>query len=288
MPEIHAPHPAALRRSRRLLVARHTRITRLTHWINLFCVIVLLMSGLQIFNAHPALYWGQTGADPGQAAFAIGADDSGDGPPVGFARIGSSVLKTTGILGVSRNASGGTVERAFPRWATLPSWRDLALGRRWHFFFAWTFAANLLIYLLAAIVSGHLWRDLLPSRQQLRAHALLDDVANHLRLNFPRGEASLGYNPLQQLAYLTVIFVLLPLMILTGLSMSPGMDAILPQLVDLFGGRQSARTIHFITATLIVLFVFVHVAMVLLAGPLNELRGMITGKFAISVEDDNG
>jgi thiosulfate reductase cytochrome b subunit len=288
MPEIPAAHPGSSRRPRLLLVARHTRITRLTHWINLLCVIVLLMSGLQIFNAHPALYWGQTGADPGQAAFAIGADDSGDGPLAGFARIGSLALKTTGILGVSRNASGDTVERAFPRWATLPGWRDLALGRRWHFFFAWAFAANLLIYLLAAIASGHFWRDLLPSRQQLRARALLDDVANHLRLKFPRGEASRGYYPLQKLAYLTVIFILSPLMILTGLSMSPGMDAILPQLVDLLGGRQSARTIHFITATLIALFVFVHVAMVLLAGPLNELRGMITGKFAIFVEDDHG
>jgi thiosulfate reductase cytochrome b subunit len=161
------------------------------------------------------------------------------------------------------------------------------LGRRWHFFFAWAFVANLLVYLVAAIASGHFWRDLLPSKQQLRPRALLKDLANHLRLNFPRGEASGGYNPLQKLTYLAVIFVLLPLMILTGLAMSPGMDAIVPWLVDLFGGRQSARTIHFIAAGLIVLFVFVHVAMVLLAGPVNELRSMITGRFAIFVVDDH-
>jgi thiosulfate reductase cytochrome b subunit len=275
-----------VQRSRRLLVYRHARITRLTHWINLLCVTALLMSGLQIFNAHPALYWGQFGADADRPAFEIGTNESGDGPQVGFARIGSATFETTGILGVSRNASG-TVQRAFPRWATLPSWRDLALGRRWHFFFAWLFVANLLAYFVAGIASGHLRRDLLPSGQQLRPRSLLKDVLDHLRLKFPHGEKARHYNPLQKLTYLGVIGVLLPLMILTGLTMSPGMDAILPWLVDIFGGRQSARTIHFVAASLIVLFVFVHVAMVFLAGPVNELRSMITGRFAINVEDDH-
>jgi thiosulfate reductase cytochrome b subunit len=288
MSEIRAADPGLpLRRPRRLLVDRHTRVTRLTHWINLLCVTMLLMSGLQIFNAHPALYWGQSGADADRPLFEIGADDSGGGPPAGFARIGSSTFKTTGILGVSGNASGEVVPRGFPRWVTLPSWRDLALGRRWHFFFAWAFVGNLLVYLVAAIAGGHFWRDLLPSKQQLRPRSLLKDLADHLRLKFPRGEAARGYNPLQRLTYLAVIFVLLPLMILTGLAMSPGMDAIVPWLVDLFGGRQSALTIHFIAAGLIVLFVFVHVAMVLLAGPVNALRAMITGRFAIFVEDDH-
>src|ERR1700730_6607191 len=115
------------------------------------------MSGLQIFNMHPSLYWVQSGAHAHRPPFEIG--DSGDAPPAGFARIGSSTFKTTGILGVSRNASGEVVQRGFPRWVTLPSWRDLALGRRWHFFFA---AANLLVYLAAGIVGGHFWRDLLP------------------------------------------------------------------------------------------------------------------------------
>jgi hypothetical protein len=100
--------------SRRLLVYRHARITRLTHWINLLCVTALLMSGLQIFMAHPALYWGQFGADADRPAFEIGTNESGDGPQVGFARIGSATFETTGILGVSRNASGDTVQRAFP------------------------------------------------------------------------------------------------------------------------------------------------------------------------------
>ena len=162
MSEIRAADQALPLR-RRLLVDRHTRVTRLTHWINLLCVTVLLMSGLQIFNAHPALYWGQSGADADRPLFEIGADDSGGGPPAGFARIGSSTFNTTGILGVSRNASGEVVLRGFPRWVTLPGWRDLALGRRWHFFFAWVFVANLLVYLVAGLASGHFWRDLLPS-----------------------------------------------------------------------------------------------------------------------------
>jgi len=149
------------------------------------------------------------------------------------------------------------------------------------------FVANLLAYFVAGIASGHLRRDLLPSGQQLRPRSLLKDALDHLRLKFPHGEKARHYNPLQKLTYLGVIGVLLPLMILTGLTMSPGMDAILPWLVDLFGGRQSARTIHFIAASLITLFVFVHVAMVLLAGPVNELRAMITGRFAIFVEDDH-
>jgi thiosulfate reductase cytochrome b subunit len=271
---------------RALLISRHSLITRVTHWINLLCIILLLMSGLQIFNAHPALYWGHSGANPSQALFEVGAH----GPkrnPAGFTRVGASTFDTTGIFGVSRNANGQEVVRGFPRWMTVPSWRDLGLGRRWHFFFAWLFAANLLLYLLAAIVSGHLRWDLLPAPNQLRPSSLFRDIADHLRLKFPRGDAARHYNPLQKLSYLAVIFVLLPAMVLTGLTMSPGMDAIFPWLVDLFGGRQSARTIHFIAASLIVLFVLVHVVMVILAGPRNELRSMITGKFAISPGDNH-
>ena len=124
---------------------------------------------------------------------------------MGFTRIGSSTFETTGILGVSRNAAGECVQRGFPCWVTLPSWRALAWGRRWHFFFAWLFVANLLVYLAAGVASGHLRRDLLPSPAQLRPRSLLQDVADHLRLKFPRGEAARHYNPLQKLAYLAVI-----------------------------------------------------------------------------------
>ncbi|WP_312164892.1 cytochrome b/b6 domain-containing protein [Phenylobacterium sp.] len=262
------PPPASM------LVRRHGLVTRVTHWVNLAAVVVLLLSGLQIFNAHPALYWGDvsTFADPWVSLFA--AERGGQG--VGVTKVGSAYFETTGVLGFS----DGEV-RGFPAWATLPSYRSLADGRRWHFAFAWLFVLNGLVYVGGGLIGGHIRRDLLLARDQAAARHLLREIADHARLRFPKGPAALRYNALQKLAYLAVIFGLLPLMVLTGLSMSPGMNAGLPWLPELFGGRQSARTIHFICAGLIVLFVLVHVAMVLVAGPVNGLRAMITGRFAV-------
>jgi thiosulfate reductase cytochrome b subunit len=277
--------PQASIPSGRRLVQRHAFATRITHWINALCLTVLLGSGLQIFLAHPALYWGQYGADADRPAFEIGAETSADGAQKGFVRLGSATFDTTGKLGLIRGADGDFSERALPRWATIPGWRSLTLGRRWHFFFAWLFVANLVAYYIFGLINGHLRRDLVPTRQQLHPREILTDIIDHLKLKLPKGEAARHYNPLQKFAYLGVIALLLPTMVLTGLTMSPGMDAILPWLVELFGGRQSARTIHFIAATLLVLFVIVHLAMVLLAGPINGVRAMITGKLAISTED---
>ncbi len=256
----------------RLLVHRHGLVTRTTHWINLAALIVLLLSGLQIFNAHPALYWGEvsTFARPWVSMFA--AERGGEA--VGITKIGSTYVETTGVLGFS-----GDEVRGFPAWATLPSYRSLADGRRWHFAFAWLFVLNGLVYLSAGLIGGHVRRDLLPARDQLTPRHLAREIADHARLRFP---ASRRYNVLQKLTYLAVIFVLLPMMVLTGLSMSPGMNAGFPWLPELFGGRQSARTLHFISAGLIVLFVLVHVAMVIVSGPLNSLRAMITGKYAVA------
>jgi thiosulfate reductase cytochrome b subunit len=273
--------------SRRRLVPRHALATRVTHWINAICLTVLLGSGLQIFMAHPALYWGQYGADADRPAFEIGAETSANGAEKGFLRLGSTTFDTTGKLGLMPNADGDLTERAFPRWMTIPGFRSLALGRRWHFFFAWLFVANLATYYVFGLINGHLRRDLVPTRQQLRPREIWGDIVDHLKLKFPKGEGARHYNPLQKFAYLGVIALLLPLMILTGLTMSPGMDAALPWLVELFGGRQSARTIHFIVANLLVLFVIVHLIMVVLAGPINGVRAMITGKLAISEEDDH-
>ena len=278
--------PQAPASSGRRLVQRHAFATRITHWINALCLTVLLGSGLQIFLAHPALYWGQYGADADRPAFEIGAETSADGAQKGFVRLGSATFDTTGKLGLIGNADGDFSERAFPHWSTIPGWRSLALGRRWHFFFAWLFVANLAAYYIFGLINGHLRRDLVPTRQQLRPREILADIVDHLKLKFPKGEAARHYNPLQKFAYLGVVALLLPTMILTGLTMSPGMDAILPWLVELFGGRQSARTIHFIAATLLVLFVIIHLVMVLLAGPINGVRAMITGKLAISTEDE--
>lgn len=256
------------------LVHRHSLIVRLTHWLNLLALAVLLTSGLQIFNAHPALYWGDvsTFSKPWVAMVAVERGDQA----VGLTKLGPALFETTGVLGFS----DGQV-RGFPAWTTLPSYRSLADGRRWHFFFAWIFVLNGLVYLLAGLARGHFRRDLLLDSDQRRLRHLGREIADHARLRFPKGQEARRYNGLQKLSYLAVIFLLLPLMVLTGLSMSPGMNAGFAWLPELFGGRQSARTIHFLSASLIVLFVVVHVLVVLLSSPWNSLRSMITGRFAI-------
>lgn len=284
MTQIATAEPIAEGR-KRVYVRRHALATRITHWINALCILFLLPSGLQILMAHPAFYWGQYGSDRDRPAIEIGAKETGDGAPIGFLRIGGSTFETTGYLGAVKDSDGDWHERALPYWATLPSYRSLALGRRYHFFFAWLFVTNLAVYYAFGLAGGHLRRDLVPTRKQLAPRALLGDIVHHLKLQFPKGEAARHYNTLQKLAYLGVVAVLLPTVILTGLTMSPGMDAILPWLVDLFGGRQSARTIHFIAASLIVAFILVHLVMVVLAGPINEVRSMITGKLKIISEE---
>ncbi len=263
-----------------VLVQRHSALVRVTHWLNVLCLTVLLLSGLQIFNAHPALYWGQYGADSDHAAIEIGAVE-GEGGLRGVTRIGGLFVPTTGVLGASAGPSGELTARAFPAWLTLPSYQDLSAGRRWHFFFAWAFVLNGLAYLAYGIAAGHFRRDLLPSRDQLTPGHLLHEIKEHARLRFPKGEEARRYNAVQKLAYLGVIVVLLPGMVATGLTMSPGFDTIAPWLLDVFGGRQSARTIHFICASLLVGFVIVHLAMVVLSGLWNNLRSMLTGRYAI-------
>lgn len=268
-----APHPGPHPAPR--TVRRHRLSTRLWHWVNAGALIVLLMSGLMIFNAHPRLYWGAYGANADPAWLEIGATGAR-----GYLRVGATEIDTTGVLGVSRR-DGRLWAIAFPGWATIPSSYDLALARRWHLTFAWLFAAGLLGYAAASLVNGHLWRDLRPRAPELAPRHLWGEVAAHARLDFPKGEAARHYNTLQKLAYLVVLVLLLPAMILSGLAMSPAMDATVPWIVDLFGGRQSARSMHFILAWLIVGFVVVHIVMVLLAGPLNELRAMVTGRYRL-------
>jgi thiosulfate reductase cytochrome b subunit len=258
-------------------------VVRLTHWINVLAVSLLLMSGLQIFNAHPRLYWGSYGADFDHAWLSANAHDTPAGLRGGL-WIGDLRLDTTGFIGVSKGPSGETMVRGFPAWATLPSWQDLATGRRWHFFLAWILVLNGLIYLAAGALNGHLRRDLAPTRRELSLRNLFTSVVDHIRLRHPNGEAAKRYNVLQKLAYVGVVFVLLPGMVVTGLAMSPGVDAFAPWLTTVLGGRPSARSIHFIFANLIVLFVIVHVVEVFLAGVFNEVGSMITGRYAVPRE----
>ena len=268
----------------RLLVPRHSALVRLTHWINVFCFSLLLMTGAQIFNAHPRLYWGEYGADNDHAWLSV--DSLQNGASVrGVLHIGSLTVETTGLLGASREGNA-LAARGFPSWLTIPSYQDLAAGRRWHFFFAWLFAINGVVYLVAGLVSRHFRRDLLPTTTELAPSHLAHEVVTHAKLQFPKGEAARHYNVLQKLSYMGVAFVLLPLMVLTGLTMSPGMDSAFHVLLDLFGGRPSARSIHFICASLLVAFVVVHVVMVLVSGVWNNLRSMVTGKYAIEADGD--
>ena len=269
----------------RQLVQRHSVLVRVTHWINVLCFSLLLMSGAQIFNAHPRLYWGQYGADYDHAWLAMDSLRS-NGTWRGVLHVGPLSVETTGLLGASKDAAGALAPRGFPSWLTIPSYQDLADGRHWHFFFAWLFAINGAVYLVGGIVSRHFRRDLLPTRAELAPAHLAQEVVDHARLRFPAGEAARRYNVLQKLSYMAVAFVLLPGMVLTGLTMSPGLDSAVPFLLDLFGGRPSARSLHFVFASALVAFVVVHLVMVLVSGVWNNVRSMITGRYAIDAEGD--
>lgn len=251
------------------------------HWINVVCLTILLMSGLTIFNAHPALYWGidSTFDKPLLAITAV----RGPNGPVGVTRIAGHQFVTDGVLGNSRvgHDESPTV-RAFPSWATIPGPQWLAMGRHWHLIFAWLFVINGVAYVVYAIASGHLTRDLVPRRVELRH--IGRSIKDHLLFRHPTGEAATRYNVLQNLAYLVVIFGLLPLVIVAGLAMSPRLDAIWPGWIDLLGGRQSARTLHFFAATGIVAFVLVHVFEVVVSGVWNQLRSMVTGWYTLPAE----
>jgi len=246
------------------------------HWLNVLCVVVLIMSGLQIFNAHPALYWGDR-SDRDRAVLTVEAGMTPGGEWRGVTTLAGHPVDTTGILGY---ASG--LRRGFPAWATLPGPQWLAMGRRWHLFFAWVFLVNGLLFGLYAWRSRHLFRDLLPKRQELRH--IGRGLWRHLTFRHPTGEEARQYNAMQKLAYTGVIFGLGPLIVLTGLSMSPAFDAAFPWLPDLFGGRQSARTVHFLACVAFVGFIIVHLLMVATTGLARNLRSMVTGWVSVAPE----
>ncbi len=256
------------------LIYRQQIWTRITHWVWAVSLFFLLLTGLQIFNAFPSLHIGlESGFDYDNAVLSISGFQDGE-ILRGTTNIGGWEFDTTGILG----ASGGEV-RAFPAWATIPSNQSLATGRVIHFFFAWVLFVTLVIWSVASFFNTHLM-GLIPTSRDLRD--LPRDVLDHARLRFHHGR---HYSALQKLAYASVLFVALPLMILTGLAMSPSINATAPWLVDVFGGRQTARTIHFLGMVGLVGFFVVHMLMILAAGPVNELRSIITGWYRIDREE---
>ena len=278
------PSATASTAARRRLFYRHRLPVRIMHWINVITFFLMLMSGLGIFNAHPHLYWGAQ-SDFDAPLLSIGARPGPDGQPHGVTQIGNHVFNTDGVLGASDGKGAARkIERAFPAWATIPGPQSLATARNWHLFFAWIFVLNGIAYIAYTALSGHLRRDLVPTRPELRGigRSLLD----HLLFRHPAGAAAKRYNVLQNLTYLAVIFILLPLIVLGGLGMSPRLDTLFGGWVDLLGGRQSARTLHFAAACLLLAFVAVHVFEVIVTGLWNNVRSMITGYYRLPPDKD--
>jgi thiosulfate reductase cytochrome b subunit len=254
-------------------VYRHRLPVRISHWLNVPFLIILIMSGLQIFNAHPALYWGDR-SDRDQPLLSIRPIQTESGEMKGITTILGRQFDTTGVLGYSDG-----MRRAFPAWATIPSAKWLAMGRQWHLFFAWLFVINGLIFTAYAFASRHATRDLAPTGKDWRG--IGKSLRDHLILRHPTGEEAKRYNVLQKLAYACVLFIVAPLIVLTGLAMSPTIDTAFPWILTILGGRQAARTIHFLTCFSFVGFIVIHVLQVALTGFLNNIRSMVTGWFIV-------
>lgn len=261
---------------------RHPWPVRIWHWANAAAVIILLLTGLLVFDIHPRLYWGDDGHEGMPAFVSLSASDLNRAVPQTDLQIGSRHWDVTGVLGsVIDDGFGGKYLLAV---AAPEDW-DFGATRGWHFAFAWIFAFSLLFYGLYLLASGRLAKVLLPVRSDLTLQSVAHEIWQHLRLRRARGAAARSYNLLQKVSYLVVIFVLIPTLVLSGLTMSNAMTAAFPDLFVLFGGRQSARSIHFLAAMLLVLFVPVHVFQVFVAGFSRLMRSMITGRYVVDRED---
>jgi thiosulfate reductase cytochrome b subunit len=269
------------------IVYRHSVVTRVTHWLTVVAMLVLVMSGLQIFNAAPYLDASDK-SDPARRVLAIG--QAGATNDVGTTRVFGHTFVTTHWLGVtdsgqeSQSGAPGESGRAFPGWSTLPAYQDLAGGRRWHFFFGWALLLAGLAYAVAGIVRKDLRLIILrpsdiPKMLPMQLYYL------HLR---PEPPDHGKYNPLQKAGYTAVLFLLVPFAIVTGLALSPGIDAIAGPLTALLGGRQFARTWHFVSMLLIIVFTFGHVALVASTGVLNNMRSMTLGTYRLGKHEGTG
>jgi thiosulfate reductase cytochrome b subunit len=231
--------------------SRHSALVRVTHWITTLCFLALLVSGVEIVISHPRFYWGETGNVLTAPLFKL---------PIPSSR----ALVPTGYGYVLPDQNG---------WS-----------RYLHFQAAWVVVLTGLLYIIFALFTGHLWKNLLPGKADLSLRAFSTAIANHLRFERPSEAEAWSYNPLQRLTYLFVIFVLFPLVIWTGLAMSPAFVSAVPATVTVLGGQQSARTIHFFVSLALLLFLLVHVVMVCLAGFRSRMRAMITGRAGTHME----
>jgi thiosulfate reductase cytochrome b subunit len=233
------------------VTARHSALVRVTHWITTLCFLALLVSGVEIVISHPRFYWGETGNVLTTPLFKL---------PIPSSR----ALVPTGYGYVLPDQNG---------WS-----------RYLHFQAAWVVVLTGLLYIISALFTGHLRKNLLPSKADLSLRAFSTAIANHLRFERPSEAEAWSYNVLQRLTYLFVIFVLFPLVIWTGLAMSPAFVSAVPATVTLLGGQQSARTMHFFVSLALLLFLLVHVVKVCLAGFRRRMRAMITGRAGTHME----
>ncbi len=254
------------------LIYRYTWLIRTSHWLWTLAFVVLVGSGLQIFNASPNLDASDK-SDAGRRVLAIGSPQDGVGTT---ALLGHSFV-TTGLLGWTSDGMGSQGAHAFPAWTTIPGYQDLASGRRWHFFFAWIAVFCWIAWLVSSAIKGNL-RELVLRPSDLPK--LWPMQAYYLKLRAtppPHGV----YNPLQKASYTSVLFVIAPLVVLTGLALSPGIDAAFPFLTAVFGGRQFARLWHFAGMLLLLGFFAIHTFQVATQGIVNQMRSMITGWYKL-------
>jgi thiosulfate reductase cytochrome b subunit len=223
---------------------RHSAMVRVTHWITTLAFLALLVSGVEVLISHPRFYWGEAGNALSPPLFKIPIPASRHTIPTGY-----------GFILPDQNG-----------WS-----------RYLHFQSAWVLVLTGLLYVAFGLTAGHFRRNLLPARGDWSGRALSTVISQHLRLRKPGSHEALSYNVLQRITYLLVIFVLFPLIIWTGLAMSPAIASAMPATVTILGGQQSARTIHFFVTVLLVLFLGTHVAMVCLAGFRQRMRAMTTG-----------
>ena len=235
----------------RTVASRHSALVRVTHWITTLCFLALLVTGIEILISHPRFYWGETGNIHTPPLFKLPIPASRSSVPTGFGYV-------------------------------LPD--QNGWSRYLHFQAAWVVVLTGLLYIISSSFSGHLQKSLLPLDSDLSWRAFSSAIANHVRFKRPGEEEAWSYNLLQRLTYLCVIFVLFPLIIWTGLAMSPAVASVFPSAVSVLGGQQSARTIHFFVTVVLVLFLLVHIMMIVLAGFRNRMRAMITGRFGTDGE----
>ena len=249
-------------------VHRYNLATRLAHWVWVVAFLALVSSGLQIFNASPNLDASDK-SNPARRVLAIDSPQDGVGTTIIFGH----TLTTTGWLGWTDDGMGGKDARAFPGWLTIPAEQNLADGRRWHLFFSWLASLCWVAWVIASALKGNLQKLILRPRD-LRDIWPMQSYYLKLRKAPPAYD---GYNPLQKAAYTTIGFVIAPLVVITGLALSPGIDAIAQPLTAILGGRQFARLWHFAGMILLIGFFVVHVLQVATQGIINQMGSMIHG-----------